>query len=735
MKLLNPGPVTLTERVRRALIRPDACHREADFVALAADVRARLAAVYPEAATTHQAILLTASGTGAVEAMLGSLLTKDDRCLVAANGVYGERAAAIVTAQGKNFSVVRGEWTAPLDIQEIARQLDGTFTHVFAVHHETTTGRLNDLDALGRLCRDRNVPLLLDAVSSFAGEALRFSAWNLLACAATANKCLHSAPGLAFVLVDRAALARPSGAPSVYLDLHRYAAAGFPFTPAVPALYALDEALRELDDDGGVVARHARYRDLSTQLRQGIARPGHRAVFARIGVCVDADVVPHARRARLRDLARSAQRVRLRHLCRTRSIGRRAVPDRRHGRRCIGGYREARSPHRRLFNQPELILMNLPILPNAPLAAPSLPITPRLVELKAKIFCHGLRVPDDIWRDITDDNHYKHKRAGVSQGRFFRLRDGASTTTVNAPVLEPFVQKSPLHLMREKGGYRIYENETALTECEPFPWPKWYGQTTSTGTPMPLVVSAHSATSLYTAIYQGGCDYFHGGQECQFCSMKIDNKTEWRKIEPIIEVAQAALAENPAAEMSFGGGTRLTPDKGAKHDIAAVAAFKKAVAMPVCVEMAPPDTNDWLDALKDAGCESLMLNLEIWDREARERYMPGKSKITRERYLEALAYAVKLFGVHQVSSQVLIGLEPIDSTLEGMAALADVGAIPLPTVFRPLRNTTLVQHATPQVEDVLRVFAANLAILKERNLLAEHTRAGCALCGACSSHR
>jgi len=365
-----------------------------------------------------------------------------------------------------------------------------------------------------------------------------------------------------------------------------------------------------------------------------------------------------------------------------------------------------------------------------------MPITPKLVELKAKIFCHGLRVPDDVWREITDENHYKHKRAGVSQGRFFRLRDGLSFTTVNAPVLEPFVRRSPLHVVKEGGArYRIYDGDVALTDCEPFPWPKWYGKTTSSGVPMSLVVSAHSSTSLYTAIYQGGCDYFHGSQECQFCSMKIDNKTEWRKIEPIIEVALAALEENPAAEMSFGGGTRLTPDKGARHDIAAVRAFKKAVTMPVCVEMAPPDTDDWLDALKDAGCDSLMLNLELWDRDVRARIMPGKSKIPRERYLEALAYAVKLFGVHQVSSQVLIGLEPIESTIAAMEALADVGAIPLPTVFRPLNNTPLVAHPTPKVDDVMRVFAANIEILHGRGLFAEKTRAGCALCGACSSHR
>jgi len=362
-------------------------------------------------------------------------------------------------------------------------------------------------------------------------------------------------------------------------------------------------------------------------------------------------------------------------------------------------------------------------------------ITPRLSQLKAKLFCHGLRVPDDIWSDISDANHYKHKRAGVSNGRFFRLRDGLSFTVVNAPVLEPFVERSPLHLTKEGVRYRIYEGDDVIADCEPVAWPRWYQKTTSTGVPMSLVVSAHSTGSLYTAIYQGGCDYFSGGNECQFCSMKIDNKTEWRKIEPIIEVAKAAQEENPDAEISFGGGTRLTPDKGAKHDIAAVRAFKKEVDMPVSVEMAPPDTDDWLTELRDAGCDSLMLNIELWDREVRRSLMPGKSRISRERYLSALEYGVRLFGANQVSSQVLIGLEPIESTLAAIDAIADAGAIPLPTVFRPLRNTPLVDRSPPSVEEVLRVFEHTVEAIHARGMLFDKTRAGCALCGACSAHR
>jgi 2-aminoethylphosphonate-pyruvate transaminase len=279
--LLNPGPVTLTPRVRQALLRPDLCHREPEFAALQSDVRARLERVYPDAAADYAAVMLAGSGTAAVEAMLGSLVPHSGRVLVAANGVYGERMASILEAHGKAFDVVRAEWTQPMHLAEVSRRLrgDARFTHVAAVHHETTTGRLNDLAALGAICRERGVALLLDTVSSFGGEAIDFAGWNVEGCAATANKCLHGVPGTAFVLARRQALERrPSGARGLYLDLARNyqeQRKGYPlFTPAVQVVYALQEALAELDDHGGWQGRREHYRALSGELRAGLRELG-----------------------------------------------------------------------------------------------------------------------------------------------------------------------------------------------------------------------------------------------------------------------------------------------------------------------------------------------------------------------------------------------------------------------------------------------------------------------------
>ena len=151
------------------------------------------------------------------------------------------------------------------------------FTHLAVIHHETTTGRLNDLDAIAAVCRARGVSLLVDGVSSFGAERIGFEDGGIVAVAAAANKCLHGVPGASFVLVRRDALSTATSR-AYYLDLVRLAQLqdqrNTPFTPAIHAYYAMVEALREHVDDGGLAARHARYASLAEQVRAGFATLG-----------------------------------------------------------------------------------------------------------------------------------------------------------------------------------------------------------------------------------------------------------------------------------------------------------------------------------------------------------------------------------------------------------------------------------------------------------------------------
>lgn len=279
--LLNPGPVTLSPRVRAALGRGDWCHREPEFAQLMQDINARLAAVYP-ALAGFTAATIAASGTGAVEAMLASFAPADRETLVVANGVYGERMARMLKVQGKPHCVLEHDWVQAIDAAGIANALEqpGRITHLAVVHLETTTGRLNDLDAIGGLCRERGVTMLLDAVSSFGAERIEGKAWNLGALAATANKCLHGAPGLSFVLAADALWHRkPVAAGSLYLDLRAYHAGqhdrGYsPFTLPVQIAFALQEALVEHGEQGGAPARLSTYRQRADRVRAALVAGG-----------------------------------------------------------------------------------------------------------------------------------------------------------------------------------------------------------------------------------------------------------------------------------------------------------------------------------------------------------------------------------------------------------------------------------------------------------------------------
>jgi 2-aminoethylphosphonate-pyruvate transaminase len=144
--------------------------------------------------------------------------------------------------------------------------MQAEISHVVAVHHETTTGRLNDLKELGQLCHENGVKFMLDAVSSFGAEAIEVDEWHIAALAATANKCLHGVPGISFVLARKDMWKndlQPAG--SVYLDLAAYYQGqhgeGFsPFTQSVQAAFALRQALEELENEGGWEQRRSNYR-------------------------------------------------------------------------------------------------------------------------------------------------------------------------------------------------------------------------------------------------------------------------------------------------------------------------------------------------------------------------------------------------------------------------------------------------------------------------------------------
>jgi 2-aminoethylphosphonate-pyruvate transaminase len=222
-----------------------------------------------------------------MEAMITSLGPAHSKILIIENGVYGERMSKICAIHRIPSVAMTLKWGEAIDTARLRVLLDEhqDVTHLALVHHETTTGRLNQLEAIARLCADRKIIMLLDAVSSFGAEELRFDDWGIAACAATANKCLHGVPGAAFVIVRRDRLNDENNPQrSLYLDLATYCReqdrSGTPFTQSVQSFYALDAALAEFVEQGGWRARQARYRALADLTRAGLVRLGIKPLLA-----------------------------------------------------------------------------------------------------------------------------------------------------------------------------------------------------------------------------------------------------------------------------------------------------------------------------------------------------------------------------------------------------------------------------------------------------------------------
>ncbi|HEX3697580.1 MAG TPA: aminotransferase class V-fold PLP-dependent enzyme [Polyangia bacterium] len=280
--LFSPGPVMTSARVKAALVHRDVCHRDDDYAAVVERLQEKLRPVFG-ASAAHETLLITGSGTAAMEMAISSAVPVGKKILVISNGAFGDRLEEIAKLHQLPRVVLRYPWGALPDPADVGRALDsdGEIAVVAMIHHETSVGLLNPVSAVGRLCRDRGVTLIVDAVSALGGEELDVQRDGVDICYSSANKCLHSVSGVSFLCVAPSVWSRIEAiAPRVYyLDMkrHRRYLAELrqtPFTPAVSSFFALETALDELGEQGGVPARRDLYRKRALRIRRVFADLG-----------------------------------------------------------------------------------------------------------------------------------------------------------------------------------------------------------------------------------------------------------------------------------------------------------------------------------------------------------------------------------------------------------------------------------------------------------------------------
>lgn len=283
--LLTPGPLSTTATVRAAMLQ-DSCTWDADYnLGVVEPIRRELVrlATGPEYQSDYSAVLLQGSGSYVVESVLGSAIGVDECLLIINNGAYGARMGEMARCLGlRHHELDCGETTRPEPAAiEAMLARHPEITHLAMVHCETTTGMLNPLDEVAELCQRRGIRLIVDAMSSFGGIPIDMGRLGIEFLISSANKCIQGVPGFGFVIARRAALAACAGrARSVSLDLHaqwqtmEQQGGKWRFTSPTHTVLAFAQALRELDEEGGIEARHQRYSENQRTLVAGMAALG-----------------------------------------------------------------------------------------------------------------------------------------------------------------------------------------------------------------------------------------------------------------------------------------------------------------------------------------------------------------------------------------------------------------------------------------------------------------------------
>lgn len=266
--LLTPGPTPLPPQVCEAMARPIIHHRTPQFQAVLKEAAEGLKYVFQ---TKNDVFILTSSGTGAMESAVINLLSPGDTVITVEGGKFGERWTEICKAYAINTEIINVEWGKAVRPLEIEKRLKANLKikAVFTTQCETSTGVVNDIETIGKVVKNSNAVLVVDAISGLGAIDLKTDAWSADIIVSGSQKGLMLPPGLGFISVSPKAekLIEASQCPKYYFSLKAakkaWGSMDTPFTPAITLIIALNEALKMMQQEGleNIFSRHKKMAD------------------------------------------------------------------------------------------------------------------------------------------------------------------------------------------------------------------------------------------------------------------------------------------------------------------------------------------------------------------------------------------------------------------------------------------------------------------------------------------
>ena len=279
-------------------------------------------------------------------------------------------------------------------------------------------------------------------------------------------------------------------------------------------------------------------------------------------------------------------------------------------------------------------------------------------------------------------------------------------TLVNIPCMEAFTGGSPYTVKRRGEKYFVTDGKGEV-EIKLVPKPAFYSRKTSTGVPYSDIATVHGSYTVITPSPR--CDFFDRSVECRYCAGNFDIKGKNDRVytvEEVVETVEAVLKERSSDIIYLSIGFSQGDDGGIEFLKPYIQAIKKSFSCLVAVEALPPKDNHWIDETYALGADSVLYNLEIFDKELFELICPGRASLVgRKRYLEALGYAAKVFPNGTVASHLIVGLEPPGSTCMGIDFFTDMGVVPILPIYRPSSGRALAYRAADDRDNTARLQA------------------------------
>ena len=277
--LLTPGPLSTSQTVREAMLQ-DWCTWDKDYnEGIVTPIRKGLLAIAGLDGDEYTSVLLQGSGTYCVEATIGAAVRPEDKLLILANGAYGKRMAQIADYYHINYVLVSLHETELVTGEVARRALEEHpgITHLSMVHSETTTGLLNPIEEVAEVIKGRGITFIVDAMSSFGGVPIDVKGLGIDFLVSSANKCIQGVPGFGFILAQKDKLMATKG--NARWEAMEKGGGKWRFTSPTHVVHAFYQAMKELNEEGGITARYKRYQENHRVLVEGMRGLGFKTLL------------------------------------------------------------------------------------------------------------------------------------------------------------------------------------------------------------------------------------------------------------------------------------------------------------------------------------------------------------------------------------------------------------------------------------------------------------------------